>query len=155
MLGATTIMRAHDVSSVRNRSRCSVYKRTNTNIDPNMGDKKRNKTQSKKCGCTFKFTILYDNHHKLWFKKRRRIALSNAESKMDYHLNHIKIDPIHMYHARKDLPDNVVKSINKTIIPLLVNIRAPICAQYVKWAHFNNSFKISPISILTSEIDSA
>ena len=35
---------------------------------------------------------------------------------MDYHINHIKIDPIHMYHARKDLPDNVVKSINKMII---------------------------------------
>ena len=47
---------------------------------------------------------------------KRRIALSNVESKMNYHINHLKIDPIHMYHARKDFPDKVVKAINKMSI---------------------------------------
>jgi preprotein translocase subunit SecA len=35
---------------------------------------------------------------------------------MNYHINHIKIDPVHLYLARKDLPDNVVCTINKMII---------------------------------------
>ena len=61
------------VSCGRNRSHCTVYKQTNSNIDQNMGNRKRNKTQSKKCGCTFTFTILYDYNHELWYKKEEEL----------------------------------------------------------------------------------
>ena len=70
----TTIMHAHDVSSHINRSCCAVYKRTNSHNDPNIQSKKRNKTQSKKCGCTFTFSILYDYNSELRFLKKRRIS---------------------------------------------------------------------------------
>ena len=41
--GGTTIMRAHDVPSIRNRSRCSVYKRTKFNNDSTIANKKKTK----------------------------------------------------------------------------------------------------------------
>ena len=46
---AMTNMCVHDIASWRNRNHCTVYKRNNSNIDPNIGNRKRNKTQSKKC----------------------------------------------------------------------------------------------------------
>ena len=91
----TIIQFAHDPPSVKNKSRNAFNKRTTsssttTEIDSN--NSKIYRSSSKKCFCSFSFTISYCNLSQKWFLMRKK----NTSCDNMYHNNHIWINPSHL-----------------------------------------------------------
>ena len=103
----TIIIAKHDVSSVKNRSRSSVLKRTPTlNNSPS---RRRYKTTTTKCKCPFSISVSYHYETSLWFlvkKKRKNTILHN---------NHMQIDPKHLLLPKHSLSGPVLEAVNRLV----------------------------------------
>lgn len=120
----TIIQPSHDISSIKNKSRNSNYKRAHshlTNID-DVSTSKSNRSNTFKCGCKFQFSIFYDSRSQSWFLKNRKKFNSDS---ITYHTNHIWIDPIHL-----PVPQGTInKHVSDSIMSLLesgININSII-----------------------------
>ena len=106
---------AHAPTSIKNKSRNSHYERvkfesSHDELDLNNQisiDGKINRSSSKKCNCTFSFTIFYDPHTLSWYLKNKK---SLKDSNM-YHNNHIWINPIHLTMPKNTVSPSVMHSI--------------------------------------------
>ena len=103
----TIIQQAHSSSSIKNRSRNKTFKRANVINSDKQSAEKVSRSNSKKCGCTFQFTIFYYEESSRWYlKKRRDMVEDNA-----YHFNHIFIDPIHLSASKHNIDKRVKQSL--------------------------------------------
>ena len=108
----TIIQFAHDPPSVKNKSRNAFNKRTTsssttTEIDSN--NSKIYRSSSKKCFCSFSFTISYCNLSQKWFLMRKK----NTSCDNMYHNNHIWINPSHLNTPKKQLNEKAYACILK------------------------------------------
>ena len=108
----TIIQVSHSATSIKNRSRNATYKRV-AHDDVNQNDLiKANRTTSKKCSCSFYFTIFYDEVSSFWYLKKKKSYDDDAM----YHHNHIWVDPDHLTLSKKfldkDLNDCIISMIN-------------------------------------------
>ena len=72
---------------------------------------KVNRSNTKKCQCTFSITILFDDESNEWYLKQKR----NSTLDPKYHHNHIWIDPKHLSLSKNTIPDYVSKTIHSLI----------------------------------------
>ena len=106
---------AHSATSIKNKSRNSHYERVHFdstddeyNVDKNnLSLSKTNRTSSKKCNCTFCFTIFFDPESSSWYLKKK---LSSSDDHI-FHSNHIWINPLHLTMPKKTMSPSVMKSI--------------------------------------------